>query len=60
MGRAGRAPYVRVVPHLEEVSSDVGQGAGGVAPDHLQILLGHLPYGGATARKQGRVMEVPL
>ena len=48
-----------VVHDLEDVSSGVAERAG-IPPDHLQVLLGHLPDGRVGAREEGRVVQVPL
>lgn len=58
--RQQRKRNVRVVPEFEEVSSHKGQAAGRVQLHHLQVLLRHLPHGGAATLEQGRVVEVPL
>ena len=52
--------YIRVVPQLEEVGAHKGQGAGGMLFNLLQVLLRHLPHGGAASLKQRWVVEVPL
>lgn len=49
-----------MVPEFEEVRSHKGQAAGGVELHHLQVLLRHLPHGGAAPLEQSRVVEVPL
>lgn len=49
----------RVVPELEEVGADVGQGAG-VLAHQAQVLLGQLPHGRAAALEQGGVVQVAL
>lgn len=51
---------VRVVPEFEEVRSHKRQAAGGVQLHHLQVLLRHLPHGGAAPLEQRRVVEIPL
>lgn len=49
----------RVVPQLEEVGPDIGQGAR-VLSHNVQVLLGQLPHGGAAALEQGGVVQVAL
>lgn len=48
-----------MVPQLEEVGPDVGQGAG-VLPHEVQVLLGQLPHGRAAALEQSGVVQVSL
>lgn len=51
---------VRVVPQLEDVSTDERQTAGWVFLHNLQVLLSHLPHRWTTAFKQSRVVEIPF
>ena len=50
---------LRVVQHLEQVPSDVGDRTW-VLVDELQVFVGHVPHERLQAGEQRRVMQVPF
>lgn len=49
--------YSRVMPELEEMSSDIRQWAR-ILVHYLQVLLSHLPYHRVSSLKQSWVMKI--